>query len=278
MSSENPTSTAPKVEPSGKTVFPLILSVLFLAVLGLSVFAERSYKPAEAAPATAAAAPAATPATAPPAPATIDDVKSVKSELDALAKKIEAMPKPEMVDLKPVQEKIDGLAAKTAEAAEAAKKADDLAAKLAASEKTVADLKGELDGLKTEIVALKEAMKAKPAVVESKPVVDDAKPKPAMDVAAWTAATDLFKAGKYADALAVFKKLPADDARVLYYSALSVGLSTQKWDGEAMDLVKAGQKAEKAGTPSKAEIDATFANLADPNTKKWLDYYRSLVK
>src|SRR4051812_33331347 len=49
MSTENPASMPPKPafkdEPSGKTPFPLILSILFLATVGVSVYAERAGKP-----------------------------------------------------------------------------------------------------------------------------------------------------------------------------------------------------------------------------------------
>jgi hypothetical protein len=171
------------------------------------------------------------------------------------------------------------------------------------AETTIADFKKSIDGLKVDVAAVKdEAAKAKP---DLKPLTDKidalatelttvkaefakakeamaAKPaaepaKPAVDATAMAAAVDLFKAGKYADAAAAFKKLSPDDARVLYYSALAVGFTTE-FKGEAVELVTKGQQAEKAGTPAKAEIDATFAALTEAQGKKWLDYYRTNIK
>ena len=95
-----------------------------------------------------------------------------------------------------------------------------------------------------------------------------------------TAAADLFKANKFAEALAAFQQLPADDARVLYYTALATGFSTNKWEatGDAATLAAKAQQAEKAGTPAKADIDAAFAGLKETQGKKWLDFYRGSIK
>jgi hypothetical protein len=279
----HPTSRPmPKTATPGISIFAVIICVLFLGAIAFSVYAERVYKPAPAAApadpaAPAEAAKAADPATPAPAPAaaTAADVKGLKGEMAALAAKLDAMPKAEpAADLKPIHDKVDALAKTVATVAEAPKKVtDEVAGKLSEAEKADATMKSEIDALKAEVAGLKEAMKAKPVT----PAADTPKPAAGVDAAAMTAALDLFKANKIPDALAAFKKLPADDARVLYYTALATGLSTNNWKGDTEATVMKGVDREKAGTPAKADIDAAMAGLTKEQ-KAWLDAYRAKAK
>lgn len=276
-----PAPAPPRDAPPGKSPFPVILSIAFAAVIVASWIAQGSPKPPEAAPPAPAPAPtakegepapttAAAPAPAPtPAAVTAEDLKGVKDEVAALAKKLDAMPKAEpapAVDLKPIQEKLDGLARSAEATAALPKQVEDASGKLAESEKAIEALKSEVDSLKSEVASLK----AKPAAAEPA--------KPAADAAAMTAAEALFKSGKYAEARDAFKKLPADDARVLYYTALANGFATNTWTGETEQAVLKGVDREKAGSPAKADIDAAFAGLTPAQGKAWLDSYRARAK
>jgi TolA-binding protein len=96
------------------------------------------------------------------------------------------------------------------------------------------------------------------------------------------AAISLFKKGKYIEAEQIFHDLQGtrgDDARVWYYLALAHGLVTNQWDGETLKYVMDGAEREKKGSPSKAEINAAFANLTPEQGRDWLKAYRErLVK
>lgn len=287
------------VAPAGKSPYPPLLFVLFAAVLGASVYAERAAtpaptppavevgkpadpadaaKPGDAAKPAAVADPSTTPAPASPSGATAEDVKSLKGEIAALGEKLAAMPKAEAApDLKPIHEKIDGLAKSVESATDGPKKiSDEVAGKLAEAGKADAALKAEIEALRAEIAGLKKDMSAAKPVAAT-PADESPKPAPG-EAAAMTTAIDLFKGGKYADALAAFKKLPADDARVLYFTALANGFSSNNWKGDAEAAVLKGIEREKAGSPAKADIDAAVGALTKAQGKDWLDAYRARVK
>lgn len=86
---------------------------------------------------------------------------------------------------------------------------------------------------------------------------------------------------KYKEALDYFSKLEQtnpDDARVWYYAALAHGFATKQWteDGTGR-LVEKGIECERAGTPSRDVIDATFSTLTSETGKDWLAAYRKRV-
>lgn len=88
---------------------------------------------------------------------------------------------------------------------------------------------------------------------------------------------ELFRNGKYKDALGVFNKLELsnpDDARVWYYAALCYGLLTNHWEGSTAELVMKGIERERAGTPDSGQIDAAFKDLTETTGKTWLEEYR----
>ncbi len=269
---------------TGHTLFPAVLAAAFVAaVIGSWIVEKNTASASAAAPAAAPAAPAATadattPAAtpAPVAPATADEVKGLKGEVEALAKKLDSVPKPDVAaEIKPIQEKIDAVSKSVEGVADLPKTIDTLKAQVADDDKAMDALKAEVNALKAELASAKEAMKAAPAAT---PVATPEPAKPAaVDMAAMTSAIDLFKAGKYADALAAFKALPATDARVLYFTALSTGLS-KDWKGEAEQIALKGVEREKAGTPAKADIDAAVAGLTPAQGKQWLDFFRAQAK
>jgi hypothetical protein len=105
---------------------------------------------------------------------------------------------------------------------------------------------------------------------------------PSTPDATMKAAVSFFKNAQYIQADQIFNDLQTSksgDARVWYYSALSHGLATGKWDGETKRFVTNGADRESVGSPSSAEIDAVFADLTLVQGKDWLAAYRAqLVK
>jgi hypothetical protein len=74
-------------------------------------------------------------------------------------------------------------------------------------------------------------------------------------------AIGLFQEGQYTQARQVLVRLQRarpQDARVSYYSALTNGLTTGVWDGETKMLLDKAVKRERAGTPSRAQVDAQW--------------------
>ena len=69
-----------------------------------------------------------------------------------------------------------------------------------------------------------------------------------------------------------------EDARVWYYAALSHGLATNEWKDETIRLFNKAVERERAGTPDKAKIDASLANVTEPSVKKWVDYFRKAAQ
>jgi len=104
--------------------------------------------------------------------------------------------------------------------------------------------------------------------------------KPLADAALEPGAT-LLNQHKYKEALDYFSKLERtnpDDARVWYYAALAHGFATRQWTEEGTGrLVEKGIECERAGTPSRAVIDATFDKLTSDQGKDWLAAYRKRV-
>jgi len=262
-------------EPPRHSPFPVIMGLLMIATLAGSWFISReTAKSTAAAPAPEAKGEVTDKPAPPPAPA--EDPKALKGDVDALAKRIDAiqakldgMPKAgAAADLKPLEEKVAHLAKVPDMVAPLPKKLDDLNGRIGSIGK-------ELDGLKAEVAALKKA--PEPAATTPTPAPAD------VDVAgqAMGQAVDLFKKGKYKEAADAFRKLAQDegnDARVWYYAALANGLATRNWTGETADLVKKGMEREKAGSPATDKIDAVFTDLTTKTGKDWLAGYRKLAR
>lgn len=93
-------------------------------------------------------------------------------------------------------------------------------------------------------------------------------------------AIGLFQEGQYPQARQVLVRLQRarpQDARVWYYSALTNGLTTGVWDGETKMLLDKAIKRERAGTPSRAQVDAALAGVKADQGKSWLARQRQPV-
>ncbi len=91
---------------------------------------------------------------------------------------------------------------------------------------------------------------------------------------------DLLQRGQQATAREVFLRLQVarpDDARVWYFSALSEGLTSGNWDGEAKRLAEKGLECERAGHPSTATIDAALATRTPIKGEDWIASLRRRV-
>jgi hypothetical protein len=110
--------------------------------------------------------------------------------------------------------------------------------------------------------------------------VDATSARPLAESALEPGAT-LLNQHKYKEALDSFTKLEQtnpDDARVWYYAALAHGFATKQWTDEGTGrLVEKGIECERAGTPPRAVIDATFSKLTSDTGKDWLAAYRKRV-
>ena len=92
-----------------------------------------------------------------------------------------------------------------------------------------------------------------------------------------TPGIEQFEKKQYKEAFESFSNLAQskpEDARVWYYAALARGFATGDWKDETEKLVMRGVEREKAGSPPKAEIDATFSGLTRETGKDWLSFYR----
>lgn len=234
------------------------------------------------------------------------EVKELVKRLDEVQKGLAAQPKPEAAapDLKPIDAKLDALAKRVDAAsppdlkgledqvAKATAAQADASTKLGALATAVEGLEKALAAQKTELAAVQEKLKASP---EAKPSTDAPAAggagagagagagtvSGAAAEADYARAVDLFKKNQFAQARDAFTKLgetSPNDARIWYYAALANGYATNVWNGETERLVNKGVETEKAGTPELAKINATFADLAPPSVKAWLDAYRSRAR
>lgn len=265
----------------GKSPFPVLLSLLMAATLVAAWLVQK--------PNPIAAAPAPSPAPSPAAPVTAE------------APAAPAAPTPAVATTPPSEEPGSGL---KAEVASLAKRLDEVQAKLAAGKDESTDDLKPLQAKVDELAKVPDLVKPLPEKIESLggrveeigKSLDDLKAQvAALDKGAAPAPKDvdaadqamgdavaLFKARKYKEASAAFGKLAqakADDARVLYYAALSNGFATGNWTaGETVSLVKKGIEWEKAGSPESSKIDEVFADLTKANGKDWLEGYRKQAK
>jgi predicted Zn-dependent protease len=199
-------------------------------------------------------------------------------QLKDLQEKLEALSQPAPpLDLGSLNGKIAGLAKSVDAVAPLPEQVTALDAKVGGIDKSLKALQDGLAGLNAQIATLKGDLKKYRGSAESadKPVDVNVADQ------AMSQAVELFKAGRYKEAVDVFKTVEDNDpkdARVWYYAAMSRGMATNDWRGETERLVKKGVEREKAGTPRIAEIDAEFATLAPPTLKSWLEFYRKTAK
>lgn len=274
-----PTAPLPPPEepPVGAPAFPIALGLLMIGTLVGAILLSKSQKP-EPAP-VVSAAPAAAPA-AEPAPPSDAVAKEIGGKVDGLATalkeleaKFEKLSKPEPVDLKPVQAKLDDLAKAVAAVAP-------LGDKLAKLDERVGGLDEAVKSAKDDLAKLADDIKKVPAPAAAAPAPAAADTKPDDWGAALAQGADLFKAGKYKEAQEVFQKLAAadsKDARVYYYAALLNGLTTGDWQKETPKIAAKGAELEKSGATKPADVDASFAALPD-TLKPWLAFFRKAAK
>jgi uncharacterized protein YoxC len=315
------TSTAYSIElppyspPVAKPIaMALVLGTLFVgSAAGISILnGTQPAPPAAPAAATAPAAPAED-----PSKATATKVDGIKTEVDGLTKKVEdvsklvaALPKSELVDLKPIETKIADLGKKLSAMPSSDTKG--LEAKLDRVSDTQTDLIQKLNAINAQANGLAKALAAETgerhaletklkAFTEAKPKVAEAAastttpalarattPAGSMPAASnavtsdadYEKAVETFKKSLFGPAKEQFTKLTeanSTDARVWYYAALSNGFATNAWTGgDTEKFVQKAMTLEKSSSPDTAKIDAAFADLP-ASTKAWLDYYRKQI-
>jgi TolA-binding protein len=200
----------------------------------------------------------------PSPPPDIEPLRSKLSSVDVLSKKVDALG--ERLDFLP--KKID----------KDSKEIADLTAKIEEAQKTMASLRSELAARRDSSAnrgnepASRLAMKPTEAGAGVSGHDDDV----AM-TALLTPGVEQFEKKQYKEAFESFSNLAKskpEDARVWYYAALARGFATGDWKGDTEKLVMRGVEQEKAGSPPKAEIDATFSGLTRETGKDWLNFYR----
>ena len=273
----------PAEEPSpGTPIFPVMLGLMMLGGLALAIFVSTLKDEPTAAAATAAVTPAAPATTAAPA---VDDklagrIDGLDDQLKALQAKIDAQSKSKSEpppDLKPIQSKLADLGKSVASVNGVADKVGQFESRLAALDGAVKSANDKVAALADEVknvVADSKKTATPPAAVAVEPT------KPADSGAALGDAATLDKAAKYKEADEARKKLVAanpKDARVYYYAALTHGLTTSDWQGEALKIAAKGAELEKSGVSKAADIDAAFTGLPD-NLKPWLAFYRKAAQ
>jgi TolA-binding protein len=268
--------------PPDRPLFPWIVSGIGILTLLGAIFLTRGGQGPASEPAPAAAPTPAeeTPAPA-PATATRDDLDSLKAELqtriDALAKSVDELPKPEPApDLKPIEEKVAALAPLT-------EMAPTLNAKLLEVQDELAAVKADLKAVADRVETMKET--AAPAAAESTttPMPAPSEPeaeKPRLAGDEIQAVLAQFKQNQFQpanDELAKLRDQYPSDARVWYLSALANGFATGTWTGETTQLVTKAVELEKAGTPGREAIDAALTGL-NPSATQWVNFYRQQAR
>jgi len=214
-------------------------------------------------------------------------VDDLSGRLDQLKSRVESLPAPGPApDMGPLKEKVAAV--------------DDLSKRIQGIEEKLNDLPKKIDQEGNQITTLTARLEEVSNRMEGlgkeggaatrneggnraamKPVSETINQlaKSAEDTAegSFGAGAELFKQKKYKEANDFFRtldKVDPDDARIWYYAALSRGFATGDWKGETERLANRGVERERAGTPPKAEIDSTFADLTQETGKAWLAFFR----
>lgn len=203
-----------------------------------------------------------------------DEVTALSHESTRLKERVEAprepVASPPVVDVKGLESRLDRLADATRRLAALPTDMHTLGEKVGALDRRIEGFRSELSALPGQ---LKKAVAPPPPAVAPKPEKDLAK----VSAEAREKGLALFSEGKFLEARDAFLKQTVevpDDARNWYFAALANGFGTGSWDGETMRLVTRGVEREAAGTPPRAEIDAAFVTLNQPQGKAWLKGWR----
>ena len=220
-------------------------------------------------------------------------LNDLSGKLDELQSRVDRLPKAVSAqDLEPLKEKLAMLDEVSRKVDSLGLRVNSLPGKVDQDSRKITTLTADLEGMRNEVASLRNNIHAsaeKPSTKAEKPSDKGEKPRtaqfqrgPARDstageFAAAMRASSPSEKKNYDEASEVFAgltKAQPDDARVWYYAALSRGLATRDWKGETERLVTQGVDREKAGKPTKAQIDAAFADLTSETGKDWLAFYR----
>jgi hypothetical protein len=225
-----------------------------------------------------------------------EDLGRVSADLVALARRVEAlqtkigeltiesarlnsrlevaprvvMPPPP--DLKPLEGRLDRLAQGAKSVDSVRDDVHTLAERLAALDKTLNGVRSDVSALSSQV---KEAVTPRPAAPAANAAPEPKRVNPVDEALARAKA--LFREGRFVEARDICMKLSAehpDDARIWYVSALASGLATGDWNGEGTRLVTRAVERERAGTPARAEIDASLAEFNPGPARNWLTGWR----
>jgi hypothetical protein len=277
----------PRSHRSGSGVAMVLLAALVALPAGaLGAWAYLKYLNPPAAPAGQTDPLArVTPAhdVAPPPPAiSAEEVKhltkgleSLSDRVDRLQEKFAAIPRLESApDLTALKAQVENLSKDDATFVALPGRISALGERVAGLEKSMAELRAALAPVEGQVKKTGSSALASMTAPASRTVPDSLVADSAL-----AEGVQLFKRGKYAEALAVFGKLAQsnpDDARVWYFAALANGLKTGQWHNETERLVNKGVERERAGTPDTAKINSAFADLTQAKGRDWLASVRKV--
>jgi TolA-binding protein len=219
-------------------------------------------------------------------------MSDLSGKLDELRSRVDKLPKALTAqDLNPLKERLALLDELSRKVDAVGQRVNSLPGKIDQDSRNITTLTADLAGMRNEVASLRNNIHAsaeKPSTRAVKPSDDSEKPRtpstsePPREIS--PPVSSLLQSGiesyqkkQYSDASTVFAglvKTQPDDARIWYYAALSRGFATGDWKGETERLVTQGVEREKAGKPTKTQIDAAFADLTTATGKDWLAFYR----
>ena len=213
-------------------------------------------------------------------------LNDLSGKLDELQSRVDRLPKAiSAQDLEPLKERLALVDDVSKKVDALGLRVNSLPGKVDQDSRKITTLTADLEGMRNEVASLRNNIHTSASAEE--PSDKGEEPRTAIPseppreipppVRLLQAGVDYFQKKHYAKASEIFARLSKarpDDARVWYYAALSRGLATRDWKGETERLVTQGVDREKAGKPSKSQIDAAFADLTPETGKDWLAFYR----
>jgi TolA-binding protein len=213
-------------------------------------------------------------------------LNDLSGKLDELQSRVDRLPKAiSAQDLEPLKERLALVDDVSKKVDALGLRVNSLPGKVDQDSRKITTLTADLEGMRNEIASLRNNIHNSASA--EKPSDKGEEPRTAIPsepprelpppVRLLQAGVDFFQKKNYAKASEIFaglSKARPDDARVWYYAALSRGLATRDWKGQTERLVTQGVDREKAGKPSKSQIDAAFADLTPETGKDWLAFYR----
>jgi TolA-binding protein len=215
-------------------------------------------------------------------------------KLDELQSRVDRLPKAVSAqDLEPLNQRLAVVDDLSRKVDALGSRVNSLPGKVDQDSRKITTLMADMEGMRNEVATLRSDVHTVGSAEKSsgsgeKTSGKEEKPRaaipsePPREIAAPVSSSlqpgiELFQKKNYDQASEFFgslSKAKPDDARIWYYAALSRGLATRDWKGEAERLVNLGVDREKAGTPEKSQIDAAFVDLTSETGKDWLAFYR----